>query len=178
MPALIHTAWELFERDGYDATTMTAIATKIGVSRRTLFNHVSSKEALLFPGIEQYMEEFTNRLLQFPSDSPILNTMMKVVRELQVVPDHIDPALNGPKVKQARLRPEAVTYIKELSARWMHKAVIEWLGDDADNRIKAAVVSALVAQVTTEVARIQTVESVTAEQALAKAMEVVRDVLQ
>ena len=157
---------------------MAAIAQKVGVSRRTLFNHVPSKEALLFPGIEQYMAEFTDRLLKRPVSEPILNAMMAVVREQQVVPENIDVSLNGPKVRAARLRPEATTYIKELSARWMHRAVLEWLGDTPENRIKASIVSALVAQVTTEVARIQSVEAANAEQALAKAMTIVRDILQ
>lgn len=177
--ALIQAAWELFERDGYDATTMSAIAERAGISRRTLFNHVSGKEALLFPGIDDYMSEFTTRLTARPKDEPILNAMMAVVREQQISPNANEfTTLNGPNVKQARLRSEAVAYIKELSERWMNRAVIEWLGDTADNRIKAGIVSALVAQVTTEVARIQSLEGANAEQALARAMSIVQEILQ
>jgi AcrR family transcriptional regulator len=176
--ALIRAAWELFERDGYDATTMSAIADRAGISRRTLFNHVRSKEALLFPGIEDYMSEFTNRLTSRPKDEPILNAMMAVVREQQISPEADQlTSLNGPNVKQARLRTEAVAYIKELSERWMNRAVIEWLGDSADNRIKAGIVSALVAQVTTEVARIQSTEGANAEAALTRAMGIVQEIL-
>lgn len=176
--ALVRAAWELFERDGYDATTMSAIADRAGISRRTLFNHVRSKEALLFPGIEDYMAEFTTRLTSRPQDEPILNAMMAVVREQQISPDANQlTTLNGPNVKHARLRPEAVAYIKELSERWMNRAVIEWLGDTADNRIKAGIVSALVAQVTTEVARIQSIEGANAEQALARAMAIAQEIL-
>lgn len=176
--ALIQAAWELFERDGFDATTMSAIAERAGISRRTLFNHVSGKEALLFPGIEDYMSEFTARLITRPRDEPILNAMMAVVREQQISPNtnHLTD-LNGPNVKQARLRAESVAYIKELSERWMNRAVLEWLGDTADNRIKAGIVSALVAQVTTEVARIQSVEGADAEAALVRAMTIVQEVL-
>ena len=175
---IIRAAWELFERDGYEATTMSAIAEKAGISRRTLFNHVATKEALLFPGIEKYMEEFTERLVSRPTDEPVLNAMMAVVMEQPIAPTAIEMTeLNGPNVKQARLRPESSTYITELSSRWMNRAVITWLGDSADNRIKAAIVSALVAQVTTEVARIQSTESANAEAALAKAMSIVRDIL-
>lgn len=176
---LIRVAWELFERDGYDATTMSAIAARAGISRRTLFNHVPCKEALLFPGIEQYMEEFTSRLVVRPTDEPILNAMMAVVIDQQISPDANElSTLNGPNVKEARLRPEATGYIKDLSTRWMNRAVLEWLGDTDDNRIKAGIVSALVAQVTTEVARIQSVEGANAETALTRAMGVVREILQ
>lgn len=176
--ALIRAAWELFERDGYEATTMSAIADRAGISRRTLFNHVHSKEALLFPGIEKYMEEFTVRLATRPRDEPILNAMMAVVREQQIAPNANEmTTLNGPNVKQARLRPEAANYIKDLSTRWMNRAVIEWQGDTPDNRIKAAIVSALVAQVTTEVARIQSLEGANAETAMARAMGIVQEIL-
>lgn len=176
--ALIRAAWELFEQNGYDATTMSAIAARAGISRRTLFNHVSCKEALLFPGIEQYMEEFTARLVSRSPDEPVLNAMMAVVVEQQISPVTQDMSnLNGPNVMQARLRPESANYIKELSVRWMNRAVIEWLGDSPDNRIKAAIVSALVAQVTTEVARIQSMEGANAEVALARAMAIVREIL-
>lgn len=175
---LIRAAWELFERDGYEATTMSAIATRAGISRRTLFNHVATKEALLFPGIEKYMEEFTERLVARPIDEPVLNAMMAVVMEQPISPTAIElTELNGPNVRQARLRPESSQYITELSSRWMNRAVLTWLGDSADNRIKAAIVSALVAQVTTEVARIQSTEGANAETALVKAMDIVRDIL-
>lgn len=175
---LIRIAWELFERDGYDATTMSAIAARAGISRRTLFNHIPCKEALLFPGIEQYMEEFTARLAVRPTDEPILNAMMAVVVEQQISPDHNEMSgLNGPHVKEACLRTEATAYIKDVSTRWMNRAVIGWLGDSEDNRIKAAIVSALVAQVTAEVARIQSVDGANAEAALTRAMGIVREIL-
>jgi AcrR family transcriptional regulator len=176
--ALIRAAWELFERDGYDATTMSAIAEKAGISRRTLFNHVPGKEALLFPGFDIYMEEFTSRLLARPVGEPILNAMMSVVVELQhLTNSSAFDVVNGPNVMNARLRPEALAYIKDQSTAWMNRAVIAWLGDTPENRTKAAIVSALVAQVTNEVSRIQAVEGAKVETALDRAMTIVREIL-
>ena len=176
--ALIRAAWELFERDGYDATTMSAIAEKAGISRRTLFNHVPGKEALLFPGFDSYMEEFTSRLIARPVGEPILNAMMSVVVELQhLTNSSAFDVINGPNVMNARLRPEALAYIKDQSTSWMNRAVIAWLGDTPENRTKAAIVSALVAQVTNEVSRIQAVEGAKVETALDRAMTIVREIL-
>jgi AcrR family transcriptional regulator len=41
---------ELFLRDGYDATTLEAIATAAGISRRTFFAYFKSKEEVLLAG--------------------------------------------------------------------------------------------------------------------------------
>lgn len=42
-------AFELFERDGYEATTVDAIAARAGVGRSTFFRHYGSKEEVIFP---------------------------------------------------------------------------------------------------------------------------------
>ena len=45
---IVAAAMELFDRQGYDATTVDAIADGAGVSRRTFFHHFASKDAVLF----------------------------------------------------------------------------------------------------------------------------------
>jgi AcrR family transcriptional regulator len=45
--AILEAAQRLFERDGYAATTMAAIATQAGVSQKTVFNAFESKSGLL-----------------------------------------------------------------------------------------------------------------------------------
>ncbi len=46
---IVDAAFELFRTAGFDATTMDAIAEKAEVSRGTLFNYFSTKDALLMP---------------------------------------------------------------------------------------------------------------------------------
>lgn len=47
--ALVDAALELFERNGYEATTVAEIAARAEVGTRTFFNYFPTKEDLLFP---------------------------------------------------------------------------------------------------------------------------------
>lgn len=47
LDTLAHTAWELFEREGYAAVTMERIAGVADVAKGTLYKHFPAKEALL-----------------------------------------------------------------------------------------------------------------------------------
>ena len=176
--AIVRAAWGLFEVNGFDATTMADVAVKAGISRRTLFNHFGSKEALLFPGLEQYMRDFARVLSTRPTNEPILVAMQFVLRELSASTIAIELAFpSGPAVRQSRLRLESVKYAHDQFALWMNNAIILWLGDSAPTRVKAGLVSALAAQVWSEMARIQATSHVSMDEALDATMAAVRDLL-
>jgi hypothetical protein len=59
----------------------------------------------------------------------------------------------------------------------MNEAIILWLGDSAQTRVKAGLVSALAAQVWSEMARIQATSRVSMDEALEATMSAVRDLL-
>jgi len=50
--ALIAAGIELFERDGYEETTVARIAAAADIGTRTFFGYFASKEELLFPGAD------------------------------------------------------------------------------------------------------------------------------
>ena len=50
--AIIDAAMELFERHGYDGTTVADIAAAAEIGTRTFFTYFASKEELLFPGAD------------------------------------------------------------------------------------------------------------------------------
>lgn len=178
LSAIVAAAWELIERHGYEGTTMSDIATKSGVSRRTLFNHVASKEALLFPGLDDYMRDFARVLSTRPVNEPVLAAMTFVIRELSAQTAAIESNFPcGPEVRAARLRPEATRFAHEQFAHWMNRAVLLWLGDTPETRITAGLVAALAAQVWTEMARIQSEDGVTIEAALERTMVSVSELL-
>ena len=54
---IVSAASELFKACGYHPTTMDDIAEKAEISRATLFNYFSSKEALLLPWGQEIMEQ-------------------------------------------------------------------------------------------------------------------------
>jgi AcrR family transcriptional regulator len=59
--ALIAAAIELFDRHGYDATTVDQIAAAAGVAPRTYFHHFATKEDILFDGYADRLDEATRR---------------------------------------------------------------------------------------------------------------------
>jgi AcrR family transcriptional regulator len=50
--AIVEAAIELFERDGYDATTVADIAAAADIGTRTFFSYFPSKEEVLFPEMD------------------------------------------------------------------------------------------------------------------------------
>jgi AcrR family transcriptional regulator len=69
--AVIDAAIELFERQGYDETTVAEIAAAAEIGARTFFSYFASKEELLFPEsdarVEATLDAIANRA---PDDGP------------------------------------------------------------------------------------------------------------
>lgn len=59
--ALITAAVELFETQGYDATTVDQITAAAGVAPRTYFHHFAAKEDILFDGYSDRLDEAARR---------------------------------------------------------------------------------------------------------------------
>ncbi|MBS9376375.1 TetR family transcriptional regulator [Rhodococcus sp. B50] len=57
-------ALELFERQGYDRTSVEEIADQAGVSRATFFRYYPSKEELLFTNESEAVEEMVKHVAQ------------------------------------------------------------------------------------------------------------------
>lgn len=62
---------ELFDRQGYAATTVDAIAGRAGVSRRTFFHHFASKDAVVFPDHEALIERVRTYLADQSGTDPM-----------------------------------------------------------------------------------------------------------
>ena len=151
---IIAAAWALFEEVGFEATTMTAIAERAGISRRTLFNQVDHKVALLYPGFDEYIAGFADALRRRPPDEPLLAALAATVWELAALADDLavrhDP---GPQVLAARLRDDAVEYWMSVWSSSMAGVVLDALGPDA--QITARFIGAITAQIWSELVRLQ-----------------------
>jgi AcrR family transcriptional regulator len=58
---LVAAALELFDRQGFDETTVEQIAQTADVSTRTFFHHFPTKEAVLFDGYAERLDDATRR---------------------------------------------------------------------------------------------------------------------
>ncbi|MFB4163688.1 TetR/AcrR family transcriptional regulator [Alteribacillus sp. JSM 102045] len=54
------TALELFAEHGYDGTSMSDIAKKVGIKKPSLYNHFESKEALFFATIDDVFRSYVD----------------------------------------------------------------------------------------------------------------------
>ncbi|MFG2005161.1 TetR/AcrR family transcriptional regulator [Spirillospora sp. NPDC048911] len=56
---ILHTAVELFNRRGYDATSMGDLAKALGVTKPAIYHHFTSKEELLKAALDDALDELT-----------------------------------------------------------------------------------------------------------------------
>lgn len=69
----------LFERDGFDATTVDAIAKAAGISRRTLFRYFPSKNDIVWGDFSGQVERFRASLAAAPDDEPTMQVLRRSV---------------------------------------------------------------------------------------------------
>jgi AcrR family transcriptional regulator len=152
---VVKVAWHLFEQQGFQATSMTQIAQQAGLSRRSLFNHFASKEALLYPAVDDFMDDFASLLSAQPKNSGLFDAMTACVFQLRDRMDELQHHLNpGPEVLRARLSEEGIAFNREVWAREMEELVLERLQGDPAAETQAGFVAAIVAQVWTEMAKL------------------------
>jgi len=76
------TAWQLFIDRGYDATTVHDIAEAANVAPRTFFRYFPSKEAVLFPELDEVMEELAVAFAARPHDEPALVSLIAAMDDV------------------------------------------------------------------------------------------------
>jgi AcrR family transcriptional regulator len=77
-------AWELFGRDGYEATTVEQIARQAGISRRSFFRYYSSKEDVVVGTSDAIADEFLAAVAARPAGEAPLFSIREALRPLLV----------------------------------------------------------------------------------------------
>jgi AcrR family transcriptional regulator len=77
--AIEEAAWELFAEKGFDATTVSEIADRANVAPRTFFRYFPSKEAVLFPEIDETLEGLAAAFRARPADEPELISLIEAI---------------------------------------------------------------------------------------------------
>lgn len=80
--ALESTAWRLFQRKGYDETTVEDITEAVDVSTRTFFRYFDSKEAVLFGDWRSGLEQVSELISARPPEEPPLTVLFEVSQRL------------------------------------------------------------------------------------------------
>lgn len=80
--AILDAAVAEFRQSGYEATSMDRIAASAGVSKRTVYNHFPSKEALFAQILKQLWERSVEGLdLAYRSDRPLRAQLLELVKQ-------------------------------------------------------------------------------------------------
>ena len=93
--SLIDSAFALFERKGFEATTVDEIAEAVDVSPRTFFRYFASKEEVALSLLDDQLGVFLTRLAHRPPDEPVLtalrHTAVETIRGLESGECGLDP---------------------------------------------------------------------------------------
>ncbi|MET1073767.1 MAG: helix-turn-helix domain-containing protein, partial [Umezawaea sp.] len=73
-------AFELFDEQGFERTTVAEIAHRAGLTQRTFFNHFPDKREVLFNLSSAFEERVKDEIAGHGDGSPPLDTVVKALR--------------------------------------------------------------------------------------------------
>jgi AcrR family transcriptional regulator len=107
--ALVNAAVELFERNGYEGTTVADIAAAADIGTRTFFSYFASKEELLFPESDARVQAAVTAIAnREPADRPV-DVLLRALRDA-------GPADDGPDDMVDRIGALRLRLIKTVPA--------------------------------------------------------------
>lgn len=80
-------ALRLFDHRGYDAVSMDDVAEAAGVSRRSLFRLFPNKAALVWGGLDEFVDRFTRALADRPADESADEALRAAYVDAAAFPD-------------------------------------------------------------------------------------------
>ena len=72
---LEHIAFALFDRQGFERTTIDDIARAAGIGRRTFFRYFPSKNDIAWGNFEEELERMRVRFRAFPAQTPLMDAI-------------------------------------------------------------------------------------------------------
>ena len=147
-------ALELFLRDGYDATTVAAIARAAGVSHMTFFRHFPTKESVVLD--DPYDPIIAERVAAQPAALPALERVRRGFAQAWAdVPEPADAEVRarirlvaGHPALRARMwentqRTERAVVAAAACLGALTAALLDWAGDDAGQSLSERITAAL-----------------------------------
>ena len=77
---ILEAAWNLLTEKGYEDWTLAELAERVGISRRTLYHHFPSKEAIAAETIARSKLKRIEEMMAFEPDLDPLNRLKAVIR--------------------------------------------------------------------------------------------------
>jgi AcrR family transcriptional regulator len=74
---------ELFQQQGYDATTTADIAARAGVTERTFFRHFTDKREALFDGEEAFRDALAETVVSAPAEMGPMEALLHAFRSVE-----------------------------------------------------------------------------------------------
>lgn len=84
-------AFELFDRQGFEGTTVGDIARAAGIGRRTFFRYFASKNDVPWGGFEDRLEQMRGRLASCPPQAPIAEAIRLGLITFNQIPPGQEP---------------------------------------------------------------------------------------
>jgi AcrR family transcriptional regulator len=86
---VLRRAVEVFNRQGYDGTSMGDLARELGVGKSALYHHVPGKEALLSQALDEALDGLT-KVLDRPAGATAYDRLRAAVRDsVRVLVEHL-----------------------------------------------------------------------------------------
>ncbi|WP_394553276.1 TetR/AcrR family transcriptional regulator [Agromyces sp. MMS24-JH15] len=140
---LLECGLDLFERDGYEATTVASIARAAGVTEMTFFRHFPSKEALLLE--DPYDPLLADAIGARPADEPAFVRAVRGLREAwRDVPEPDQPAIRR-RIRVAAGTPSLRGAMWRSTGNTERAMVDRLVADGADPADAAVAVAAVLA---------------------------------
>jgi TetR/AcrR family transcriptional regulator, regulator of mycofactocin system len=83
---LEHVAFELFERQGFEGTTIDDIAAAAGIGRRTFFRYFASKNDVPWGNFAAELDRMRAWLAACPADTPLMDAVRLAIVHFNTVP--------------------------------------------------------------------------------------------
>jgi AcrR family transcriptional regulator len=113
---LIIAAMRLFDKNGYEQTTVAEIASAAGVSTKTFFNYFASKDEVLFPHLSRRIEAAVALIEQRRPDDQMADVLVSAMQHMlaDVLTEEVDGGL-------AAVRLPMIMSVPAVQAATLHR---------------------------------------------------------
>ena len=92
-PTVLRRAIELFNQQGYEATSIGDLATELGLTKSAIYHHVASKEALLAAALDEALDALSEAIDEAATAAPGSTAFARlreaVRRSVEVLGEHL-----------------------------------------------------------------------------------------